>query len=84
MKTKLSVKLKTNDGLNQDQLLQLLWKKHRSAVKAWFKIIYPDLNMNRYEGGIDSWFGFSSVMLFELGVVVTFKHEYDEVTITLS
>ena len=57
-----------------------LYKTHADEILKWFQGVFSDIDFKTYEGGIESWFGLGSVMLFELGVKVSLKFEEDSVT----
>ena len=45
--------------------------------------ISPERLQNEYEGGIDSWFGLGSVMLFELGYTINVQFVNDKIEFTI-
>ena len=62
------------DLLDAETLLKKLLITHRPDVLEFLKRCRPDKDMAKYENGIDSWWGLGSVMLWELGLVVTVEY----------
>lgn len=60
------------------------FKSHRDEVLEWMQETFPEIDLMRYEGGIDSWFGLGSVMLCELGIEVHFKYTALRLEVTMS
>lgn len=50
------------------------FKTNREDVLAWLQSLFPNINFETYEGGIDQWFGLGSVTLWELGLEFNFKY----------
>lgn len=61
-----------------------LYKTHTDEILKWFQSVYPELDFKTYEGGMESWFGLGSVMLWELSVKVSLTFEADNVTFTFA
>ena len=65
-------------------LLQLLDQYAEPIIFRWIASKFPDLDLDTYEGGFDSWWGMGSVTMFELGLDFTFAYSRDTVTVTIS
>lgn len=64
---------------NMNELLRMAFKIHRKEIVSWFSSRFPDTDFETFEGGIDSWFGLGSVLVYEFGVDVYLKvsHRYE-------
>lgn len=66
-----------------NEMLEQALNNHRDEIVVWLAK-RNDINANTYEGGIDGWWGWGSVMMCELGIMVDIKiTDKDDVTLVL-
>jgi len=57
-------------------------KEHKQEIYEYIAKQH-DVNPFTYEGGVDTWFGLGSVMLYELCLEPSIEWKADEVTLTI-
>jgi len=79
-----NLKLIVETSVNTHELkmleaMEMAYAKYKPEIVAFIESKVPDLagELETFEGGIDSWYGFGSVMLYELGIRVNIQISAD-------
>ena len=73
-----------SDYGNTTTTLRDFYNKYKSEIIAQVATANPSINPTSFEGGIDSWWGLGSVMLFELDIQPTLTYTGYKVMLTIS
>lgn len=64
------------------QLLDMIGDRYATEIKQWLREKFKPIDVEKYEGGFDAWWGMGSVTLFELGL--KFNFYYDQRVVVVS